>query len=287
MRRVMGLVMVLALLAAGVTPALAQQKSTLDKISETGTVTIGTRTGSPPFGYVNSKNEWVGFSIDLVEELIKPALEKKLGKPIKVEKKESTPPTRIPLLSSGAVDLVAETMTDTRSRRDSVDFTLTYFVTGAQFLVKKGSPIKGIKNIDGKRIASQQGSTNARIIREKAPKAILREFPDQPAAFQALLQGQVDAYTNDGIQLAGLKAKSPNPAQWDIVGDFYSYEPYGMALRKGDADFRNVVNAGLMDGIESGKFFEIYERWFGPKGELPYPMSPQVRSFMLLQVVPK
>ena len=56
---------------------------------------------------------------------------------------------------------------------------------------------------------------------------------------------------------------------------------------KGDADFRNVVNNGLMEGIESGKFFEIYERWFGPKGELPYPMSPQVRSFMLLQVIPK
>ncbi|HEX6078494.1 MAG TPA: transporter substrate-binding domain-containing protein [Methylomirabilota bacterium] len=287
MRKLMGLFTVLALLAAGVGPAAAQQKSTLDKIGETGTLTIGTRTGSPPFGYVNAKNEWVGFSIDLVDELIKPALEKKLGKTIKVEKKESTPPTRIPLLSSGAVDLIAETMTDTRTRRDSVDFSLTYFVTGAQFLVKKGSPIKGIKNIDGKRIAAQQGSTNARIIREKAPKAVLREFPDQPAAFQALAQGQVDAYTNDGIQLAGLKAKAPNPAQWDIVGDFYSYEPYGMAMRKGDADFRNIVNAGLMEGIESGKFFEIYDKWFGPKGELPYPMSAQVRSFMLLQVVPK
>jgi ABC-type amino acid transport substrate-binding protein len=222
-----------------------------------------------------------------VDELIKPALEKKLGKAIKVEKKESTPPTRIPLLSSGAVDLIAETMTDTRSRRESVDFSLTFFVTGAQFLVKKGSPIKGIKNIDGKRIAAQQGSTNARIIREKAPKAVLREFPDQPAAFQALVQGQVDAYTNDGIQLAGLKVKSPNPGQWDIVGDFYSYEPYGMAMRKGDSDFRNIVNAGLMEGIESGKFFEIYEKWFGPNGELPYPMSPHVRSFMLMQVVPK
>jgi ABC-type amino acid transport substrate-binding protein len=283
----MGLFVALTVLVAGVGPAGAQQKSTLDKIGESGTLTIGTRTGSPPFGYVNAKNEWVGFSIDLVEELIKPALEKKLGKTIKVEKKESTPPTRIPLLSSGAVDLIAETMTDTRTRRDSVDFSLTFFVTGAQFLVKKGSPIKGIKNIDGKRIAAQQGSTNARIIREKAPKAMLREFPDQPAAFQALAQGQVDAYTNDGIQLAGLKAKAPNPAQWEIVGDFFSYEPYGMAMRKGEADFRNVVNAGLMDGIESGKFFEIYEKWFGPKGELPYPMSAQVRSFMLLQVVPK
>ena len=287
MKKVLALVAALAVLASSVTPALAQAQGTLEKINQSGTLTIGTRTGSPPFAYVNAKNEWVGFTIDLVDELIKPALEKKLGKPVKVEKKESTPPTRIPLLSSNAVDLVAGTMTDTRTRRDSVDFSITFFVTGAQFLVKKDSKIRSIKDIDGKRIAAQQGSTNAKIIREKAPKAQLREFPDQPAAFQALLQGQVDAYTNDGIQLAGLKIKTPNPAQWDIVGDFYSYEPYGMALRKNDADFRNVVNGALMDGIESGKYFEIYEKWFGPKGELPYPMSAGVRTFMLYQAVPK
>ena len=291
MRRFLASVVALTLLASPVTPALAQApapaQGTLERINQSGTLTIGTRTGSPPFAYVNAKNEWVGFSIDLVEELVKPALEKKLGKTIKVDKKESTPPTRIPLLTSNAVDLISGTMTDTRTRRDSVDFSITFFVTGAQFLVKKGSKIRGIKDIDGKRIAAQQGSTNARIIREKAPKAQLREFPDQPAAFQALLQGQVDAYTNDGIQLAGLKAKAANPAQWDIVGDFFSYEPYGMAMRKNDADFRNVVNGGLMDGIESGRFFEIYDKWFGPKGELPYPMSPGVRQFMIYQVVPK
>jgi ABC-type amino acid transport substrate-binding protein len=285
MKRMVALTLIVALVAAGATPALAE--TTLEKIARTDTLTIGTRTGSPPFGYVNSKNEWVGFSIDLVEQLILPALSQKLGKPIKLEKKESTPPTRIPLLTSNAVDLIAGTMTDTRARRDSVDFSLTFFVTGAQFLVKKGSPIKGIKNIDGKRIAAQQGSTNARIIREMAPKAQLREFPDQPAAFQALLQGQVDAYTNDGIQLVGLKMKAPNPAQLAVVGDFYSYEPYGMAMRRNEADFRNVVDNALMDGIESGKYFEIYDKWFGPKGELPYPMSPTVRQFMIYQVVPK
>ena len=285
MRKTAALVGMLCLLAATIPPAFAE--TTLEKIARTDTLTIGTRTGSPPFGYVNSKNEWVGFSIDLVEQLIVPGLSQKLGKQVKLEKKESAPQTRIPLLTSNAVDLIAETMTDTRTRRDSVDFSLTFFVTGAQFLVKKGSPIKGIANINGKRIAAQQGSTNARIIREKAPKAVLREFPDQPAAFQALVQGQVDAYTNDGIQLAGLKSKAPNPAQWDIVGDFFSYEPYGMALRKGDADFRNAVNNALMDGIESGKFFEIYDKWFGPKGELPYPMSAGVRTFMLYQAVPK
>jgi ABC-type amino acid transport substrate-binding protein len=285
MKRLASLLVALAVLAGGVASAMAE--TTLEKIARTETLTIGTRTASPPFAYVNAKNEWVGFSIDLVEQLVVPHLSQKLGKTIKLEKKESTPPTRIPLLSSAAVDLIAGTMTDTRPRRDSVDFSITFFITGSQFLVKKGSPIKGIQNIDGKRIATQQGSTQARILRERAPKAVLREFPDQPAAFQALVQGQVDAFSNDGIQLAGLKAKAQNPAQWEIVGDFYSYEPYGMAMRKNESDFRAVVNSALMDGIESGKFFEIYDKWFGPKGELPYPMSAAVRQFMIYQVVPK
>jgi ABC-type amino acid transport substrate-binding protein len=285
MKRLMSLVLTLAAVLAGAAPAIAE--TTLEKISRTGTLTIGTRTGSPPFAYVNRQNEWVGFSIELVEQLILPKVSEKVGKPVRLEKKESTPATRIPLLSSGAVDLIAGTMTDTRTRRDSVDFSLTFFVTGAQFLVKRGSPIKGIQDIGGKRVAAQQGSTNARIIRERVPTAQLREFPDQPAAFQALAQGQVDAYTNDGIQLAGLRVKAPTPGDWEIVGDFYSYEPYGMAMRKGDSDFRAVANNGLMEGIDSGKFFEIYDKWFGPRGELPYPMTADIKKFMIYQSVPK
>jgi ABC-type amino acid transport substrate-binding protein len=277
------LALALTLVAAlAATPALAQD--TLEKIRSTGTLVIGTRTGSPPFAYVNKDNQWVGFSIDLVDALIKPEVEKAVGKSIKIEKKESTPPTRIPLLTSNAVDLIAETMTDTPQRRETVDFSLTYFYTGAQFLVKKGSPVKGVNDIAGKRIASQQGSTNAKIIREKYPQAQLREFPDQPAAFQALAQGQVDAYTNDGIQLAGLKAKAPKPDDWEVVGDFYSEEPYGMAVRKGDAKFKAAIDAALKHGFESGKYFEIYEKWFGPKGDVPYPMTPQVKAYLLKQI---
>ena len=268
---------------AGATPA----ETTLEKIEKTGAMTIGTRTGSPPFGYVNKNNQWVGFSIDLVEQAILPLIAKKVGKQVKLEKKESTPQTRIPLLTSNAVDLIAETMTDTRARRDSVDFSLTFFATGAQFLVRKGSPIKGIQSIAGKRVAAQQGSTNARIIRERAPNAKLVEFPDQPAAFQALAQKQVEAYANDGIQLAGLKAKAPKPDEWHIAGEFFSYEPYGMAMRKNDSDFRHMVNTGLMEAIESGKYFELYDKWFGPKGEVPYPLTPETKRFLQMQVVPK
>jgi ABC-type amino acid transport substrate-binding protein len=265
----------------------ARAQGTLEKIDKSGTLIIGTRTGSPPFAYVNKNNEWVGFSIDLVERAVLPGLNKKLNKQIKVEKKESAPQTRIPLLSSNAVDLIAETMTDTQSRRDNVDFSLTFFVTGAQFLVKKGSPIKNIQTAAGRRIAAQQGSTNAKIIRERVPTAKLLEFPDQPAAFQALAQGQVQAYTNDGIQLAGLRAKAPKPEEWAVVGEFYSYEPYGMAIRKNDSDFRQIVNVGLMEAISSGLYFEIYDKWFGPKGEVPYPLTAETKRFLQMQVVPK
>jgi ABC-type amino acid transport substrate-binding protein len=281
------LLFVISLIAVAGSLTVARAETTLEKISQSGIFTIGTRTGSPPFAYVNKNNEWVGFSIDLVETSILPLISKKLNKQIKLEKKESAPNTRIPLLTSNAVDLIAETMTDTQSRREQVDFSLTFFVTGAQFLVKRGTPIKGIQTIAGKRIAAQQGSTNAKLIRERVPTAKLLEFPDQPAAFQALVQGQVQAYTNDGIQLAGLKAKAPKPDEWAVVGEFFSYEPYGMAMRKNDSDFRQVVNFGLMEAIESGKYFQLYEKWFGPKGEVPYPLAPETKRFLQMQVVPK
>ncbi len=60
-----------------------------------------------------------------------------------------------------------------------------------------------------------------------------------------------------------------------------------MAMRKNDSDFRNAVNNGLMEAIESGKYFELYEKWFGPKGEVPYPLTPENKRFLQLQVVPK
>ncbi len=274
----------LAILLAGVAPAWAE--TTLEKIARTGTFVVGTRTGSPPFGFINKENQWGGFSVDLAR-LVQANLEKKLGKPVKFELKESTPATRIPLLASGAVDLIAGTMTITRARRESLDFSITFFVTGAQFLVKKGSPIKGVRDVAGKRIGAQQGSTNEKFLREKHPQAQLVVFPDQPAAFTALAQGKIDAYTNDGVQLAGLKAKAPSPGDWDVVGEFYTYEPYGMAMRKNDTDFRNVVDFTLMEAIEGGEYQKLYDKWFGPRGEVPYPLSESAQVFLQMQVIPR
>lgn len=281
----LGIFLMVAVLILGLA-RISAAETTLEKIKRTGVFTVGTRTGSPPFGYINKQNEWVGFSIDLAQ-LVHKNIEKKLGQSIKFELKESAPATRVPLLSSMAVDLIAGTMTITRARRESVDFSLTFFVTGAQFIVKKGSPFRGVKDIAGKRIGAQQGSTNERALREKYPQAQLVVFPDQPAAFTALTQGKVDAYTNDGIQLWGLKFKAPNPDDWEVVGEWYTYEPYGMAMRKNESDFRLVVDTALMEAIEGGEYFKIYEKWFGPKSDVPYPLSPEARSFLMLQVVPR
>lgn len=281
-----GMIVLLSVFLLGIMVVAVAAEPTLEKIKNSGVFTIGVRNASPPFSFINKQNERVGFSNDLAV-LMHKNIEKKLGKTIKLEMKETSPNTRIPLLTSMAVDLVTETMTDTRARRESVDFSLTYFVTGAQFIVKKGSPIKGGGEIAGKRIATQQGSTNERVLREKYPQAVLVTFPDQAAAFMALQQGKLDAYCNDGIQLWGLKYKSANPDQWEVVGDYISYEPYGMAMRKNDSDFRQVVNVTLMEAIEGGEYFKLYDKWFGPKSDVPYPLSPQVKTFLFYQVVPK
>jgi polar amino acid transport system substrate-binding protein len=281
----LGIFLLIAVLILGLA-GISAAETTLEKIKRTGVFTVGTRTGSPPFAYINKQNEWVGFSIDLAR-LVHKEIEKKLGQSVKFELKESTPATRIPLLSSMAVDLLAGTMTDTRARRESVDFSLTFFVTGAQFMVKKGSPFRGVKDIAGKRIGAQQGSTNERELRARYPQAVLVVFPDQPSGFTAMTQGKVDAYTNDGIQLWGLKYKAPNPDDWEIVGEWYTYEPYGMAMRKNESDFRHVVNVALMEAIEGGEYFKLYDKWFGPKSEVPFPLTPEARAFLTLQVVPK
>ena len=291
MRRIVALLLAVAVVAGVALEATASSKTltetTLEKVARTGILVIGTRASSPPFAYINRNNEWVGFSIDLVEQGVLPAVSAKVGKPVKLEMKESTPATRTMLLVSRNVDLIAETMTNAPQRQADVDFSLTFFLTGGQFLVKKGSPITGIKDIAGRRVAALERSTYARIIRDQAPKATLVQFAEQPDAVHALINGKVEAYTSDGVQLVGVKSKMADLKGYEVVGRFYTREPYAMALRKGDRAFREVVDSALRDLLESGKYFEIYDKWFGPKGETPYPMTAEVKESLLAQLKKK
>ena len=198
------------LLFGAATPVLAE--TVLEKISRTAVLTAGARGNTIPFAFINEKNEWIGFAIDLLEA-IRARLEKKLGKPIKLEKKEvgGDPAIRIRLVANRTIDVECAVTTYTRGRDQTVDFSIPFFFTGAQLLVKKGSGIKSLTDVAGKRVGAAEGTTNEKALRASQPKADVVTFQDHPPRLPRLEQGRIVAYVSDGILLAGLAAKAKNP----------------------------------------------------------------------------
>lgn len=263
----------------------AGAETVLEQISRTKKFTAGTRTSSIPFAYVNEKKEWVGFSVDLIKEIHR-RLERELGKQVTLELKEVTPKTRIFLVANRTIDIECGTTTFTQTRDRIVDFSINFFYTGSRLLVKKRSFITSLDDLGGKRVGVTRGTTNEAIVREKQPQAKLVLFNDHREGFRALQQDTIDAYSTDGILLAGLVAKAANPDQYAVV-DFFSSEPYACMLPENDSKWRDFVNHTFMRLIESGKYFELYDKWFGKQGVVPYPMPAWVEVFMGLQRMPK
>jgi ABC-type amino acid transport substrate-binding protein len=272
------------LLLGAAAPAFAE--TVLEKISRTGVLTAGTRSSSIPFAYINEKNEWLGFSVDLLEA-IRARLEKKLSRRITLEKKEVTPENRVTLVAKRTIDVECGSTTYTRSRDETVDFSINFFFSGDQLLVKKGSWIKGVEDVAGKRVGILRGGTAEKALRAAQPKVDVVPFSDNPAVFLALEQGRIVAYANDGILLAGLAAKAKNPKDYEVVGRFFSKEPYACMVPENDSRWRDFVNHTLMELIDNGKYFELYDKWFGERGVVPYPMTPQVRTYMIMQSMPE
>ena len=257
----------------------------LQRINRTGKLTAGTRTESIPFAYLNDKKEWVGFSVDLIKE-IQGRLEHNLAKKIKLELKAVTPENRFQMVADGTVDLECGSTTYTRSRDETVDFSINFFYSSGQLLIKADGPIKAPKDISGKRIGVARGTTTEKIIRTKLPQVNVVLVQDHGEGFQALQQGKIDAYASDGILLAGLALKGPNAQDFAIVGGF-SFEPYSCIVPENDSKWRDFVNHTFMELIESGTYFEIYDKWFGAKGVVPYKAPDEAKFLTLMQVMPR
>jgi polar amino acid transport system substrate-binding protein len=273
-----------ALLLGAAGPVLAE--TVLEKIKRTGVLTAGTRGVAIPFAFINEKNEWIGFSIDLLEA-IRARLEKKLGKPIKLEKKDVTSANRIQLVANRTIDVECSSTTYTRARDEAVDFSINFFFTGTQLLVKKGSGIKSLADVAGKRVGASRATTGEGALRTSQPKAEVVTFPDIGAGFLALEQGKIVAYAQDGILLAGMVARAKNPKDYEVVGGFFTKDPYSCMVRENDSKWRDFVNHTFMELIDNGKYFELYDKWLGERGVVPYPMSDQVRNFMIMQSMPE
>jgi polar amino acid transport system substrate-binding protein len=207
----------------------------------------------------------VGYDIDFIKYIAK-----KLG--VKVEYKPVTSVNRIPMLMEGRIDILAATMTKTPERARQIDFSYTYFLTGQKFLTKKGT-VKILKDFEGKRVATAKGSTSEQNVTKAIPSAIVLSLDDYPQGVLALQQGKVFAVTTDESILAGqlgmLQKKHATKGKYEIPDLQISMEPYGIGMRKGDAEFVKFVNGTLLEMEKNGEAKKIFLRWFGPNSESP------------------
>ncbi|MBM7566279.1 glutamate ABC transporter substrate-binding protein [Paenibacillus sacheonensis] len=244
--------------------ANGEAASALGDIKSRGKLVVGVKFDTKLFGLKDpASGDVEGFDIDIAKALAKEIL----GDETKIELKEVTSKTRIPMLNNNDIDMIVATMTITEERKKEVDFSDVYFKAGQSLLVKKGSPIKSIDDIKkGTKVLAVKGSTSVDNIKEKAPDATVLEFDNYQDAFSALKAGQGDTLTTDNAILYGMAVQDPG---YEVVGEPFTDEPYGIAIKKGSTDLLNSVNAGLKKLHDSGEYDKTYEKWIGkaPSGE--------------------
>ena len=240
--------------------------STLAKIKQSGTMTVGVRFSDPPYGYVpQGKSDPIGFSIDLSTEI-----GKRLGAKT-MKWVEVTAQNRIPYLTSGKVDMIAASILIKPDRAKKVAFTIPAFKDLDRLLVEKGSPIKGTDDLAGKTVGVTQGAAQKDDVLTVAPQVNVREFQRWPLALTAMSQGQIDAVVATTGILLGLE-QSANDAGKSvaIVGDGFSPGYIAPAVRKGDPALLKAVNNALLDMEKDGTYAKIFSKWWGDAFATPY-----------------
>lgn len=279
--RLMALAVSSALLAA---PAMAD---TLQKIKDTGTITIGHRESSIPFSYLDGNQKPVGYSMDLCNKIVD-AVKKELKMPALVTKLTPvTSQTRIPLMTNGTIDLECGSTTNSLERQKQVAFGVTTFVSPVRMVVKADSGIKTLDDLNGKAVATTTGTTSDRYIKqnEKGHNIDVKNVygKDHAESFLMVETGRASAFVMDEVLLAGFIANAKNPKDFAIVGPALSTEPYGIMLRKDDPQFKALVDKTLSGLMKSGEINKIYAKWFTspipPKNvNLNLPMNAQLQE---------
>lgn len=228
----------------------------LAQIKEEKKIVYGVKYDTRLFGLKNpSTGEVEGFDIDLSKALT----EEMFGDDVKPEFQEVTSKTRVGLLNNDKIDAVIATMTINEERKKEVDFTDVYFDAGQSLLVKKGSKVQGIEDLEkGTKVLAVKGSTSAINIREKAPDTEVLEFENYAEAFTALKSGKGDALTTDDSILYGMAEEDPS---FELVGGTFTEEPYGIAVKKGNQELVDELNKALQSLKDSGEYDEIKDKW--------------------------
>jgi ABC-type amino acid transport substrate-binding protein len=268
-------------------PLMADEPPALDKIKKKGAVAFGYREASRPFSFRGEDGQPAGYSVDLCRQ-IAVVLKSALGLvDLKVSWVPVTPSDRVGKLQRGAIDLECGSTTITFERLQQVAFSHMTFVDGGSVLATASSGIRGVKDLNGKRVGVIPNTTTdkalAIALAALSIKPQIVHVAETREGLQGLEGGQLDAYASDHLLLAGLLSTAKDPAALKLSDDYFSYEPYGLMMRRGDQTFQVHVNRTLSALYRSGTIVEIYERWFGSFNEV----SPLVRALYLLHSWPE
>jgi ABC-type amino acid transport substrate-binding protein len=275
-----GLLIALALPAAAQDVAL---NDTLAKIRASGKITLGVRDSALPFSYQLPGGTPAGYAVDLCKELVDDIAAELNWIEITVGYRTVTAENRIGMVTSGDVDIECGSTTRNPQRQQFVAFSPVFFVAGTKLLVSRQSPVQSYRNLSGKTVVVTSGTTNETAMHVLVDRLLqhirIVAAPDHTQSFAMLRDGKADAFATDDVLLAGLAATRQG-MDYHVVGDYLSYEPYGLMFRKDDPPFAAVIERGFRRMARSGRLSELYARWLIgrlPTGEqLNMPMSAEL-----------
>jgi glutamate/aspartate transport system substrate-binding protein len=259
---------------------------TLKKVKDTGRITLGYRESSLPFSYLNRRQQPIGYSIDLCREIVEDVSTELDGMEIKIIFAPVTPANRLQKVTSGEVDLECGSTTGNVQRRKEVAFSPIFFVAGTKLMVPKSSSIRSYRDLAGKTAVVTAGTTNETALRTLSEKQKLGitiiTAPDHAQSLEILVSGKASAFASDDVLLYGFIATAKNASDMKVVGDYLSYDPYGLVYRRDDPPFAAVVERAFTRMASERRLAELYNKWFLrrlPTGEtLNLPLSPQLEE---------
>ncbi len=275
------------LMVATLPAARADRPATLQKIADSGRITLAYRESSVPFSYLDGPHRPIGFGIDIYAHVVEAVKLATGRRDLEVRYQAVTSQNRIPLVANGTVDLECGSTSNTAARAKSVAFATNYFYTGPRLLVKRGSGVTGFADLAGKPVAVTTGTTSFKLLRkldlERGMHMTLVAGRDHADAFLLVDAGRAAAFVMDDILLYGQVLNAKRPTEWQVVGEPLQVEPYACMLRKDDAAFKQLVDKVLASLMASGEFERIYDKWFmspiPPRGRsLNLPMSAPLRA---------
>ena len=272
--------------AAETTNGAEELTGTLKKVHDTGTVVIGYRESSIPFSYLNSRGEPIGYSIDLGRAIVDGISNELDGQTLKIKFVPVTPESRISAVVNGEIDLECGSTTNNAQRQKQVAFSPVMFVAGTKLLVKRDSNIQSFHDLNGKTVVVTAGTTNEEAMHRLSDKFSISMHLitgiDHEESYEQLATGKADALAGDDVLLYGLIAKNRTSQNFMVIGEFLSYDPYGIMFRKDDPQLAKVMQRVFQEMAQSRDLEYTYKRWFLsklPSGEtLNLPMSAQLQE---------